>query len=144
MEKLLKIGELAGQTGVTAKTIRFYEEAGVLAPSTRAANGYRLYSRQAVAMLRFIKQARGLDLTLAQITELVAIRQRGEVPCSHVYRLLEEKAVELRRKLQDVTALRRELRRSVRTSGRTAATYAVCPHIEARAAMSQRTPSPGR
>lgn len=143
-DKLLKIGELAAHSGVTAKTIRFYEEAGVLPPPTRAANGYRLYSREAAGMLRFIKQARGLDLTLAEIKELVAIRRRGEVPCSHVYRLLEEKAVELRRKLQDVTALRRELRRSGPRSGRQAATYAVCPHIEARAAMSQRKPSQGR
>ena len=92
MESLLKIGELAAKTGVTAKTIRFYETAGVLPAPVRGASGYRLYRRDAADLLQFIKQARGLDLTLAEIKELMAIRRRGEVPCPHVYQLLEEKA----------------------------------------------------
>lgn len=133
MESLVKIGALAAQTGVTAKTIRFYETAGVLPPPVRGPNGYRLYRRDAADLLRFIKQARGLDLTLAEIKELVAIRRRGEVPCSHVYQLLKEKAEDLARKLKDVTALRRELRRSVRRAGPQGLKgSAVCPHIEAR------------
>ncbi len=133
MESLCKIGELAAQTGVTAKTIRFYETAGVLSPPVRGPNGYRLYRRDAVDLLRFIKQARGLDLTLAETKELVAIRRRGEAPCSHVYQLLNEKAEDLARKLKDVTALRRELRRSARRGGpQGLKDSAVCPHIEAR------------
>ncbi len=133
MEGVLKIGELAARTGVTAKTIRFYETAGVLPAPVRSPNGYRLYRRDAADLLRFIKQARGLDLTLAEIKELVAIRRRGEVPCPHVYHLLEEKAEDLARKLKDVTALRRELRRSARPAGPPGLKgSAVCPHIEAR------------
>jgi DNA-binding transcriptional MerR regulator len=133
VESLLKIGELAARTGVTAKTIRFYEAAGVVPPPVRSANGYRLYRRDAADLLRFIKQARGLDLTLAEIKELVAIRRRGEAPCSHVYRLLNEKAEDLERRLKDVTALRRELRRSARLAGpQRLKDSAVCPHIEAR------------
>lgn len=133
MESLLKIGELAAATGVSAKTIRFYETAGVLPAPVRGASGYRLYRRDAADLLRFIKQARGLDLTLAEIKELVAIRRRGEVPCSHVYELLNEKAADLERKLKDVTALRRELRRSARLARPQGLKgSAVCPHIEAR------------
>ncbi len=133
MDSLLKIGDLATQTGVPAKTIRFYETAGVLPAPKRSANGYRLYGRDAAELLRFIKQARGLDLTLAEIKELVAIRRRGEVPCPHVYQLLEEKAEALARKLRDVSALRRALRRSARRAGPQGLKgSAVCPHIEAR------------
>ena len=77
----LKISELASLTGVSAKAIRFYEAAGVLPPPERGANGYRLYTADAVEMLRFIKQAQGLGLTLAEIKEIVAIRQGGRPPC---------------------------------------------------------------
>jgi MerR family copper efflux transcriptional regulator len=147
VESLLKIGELAAQTGVTAKTIRFYETTGVLPAPVRSPNGYRLYRPEAADLLRFIKQARGLDLTLGEIKELVAIRRRGEVPCSHVYQLLEEKAEDLARKLKDVTALRRELRRSARQAGpQRLRESAVCPHIEARtsAGLPRRRSEPRR
>ncbi len=132
METLLRIGDLSDQTGVNAKTIRFYETAGVLPAPVRSGNGYRLYGRDVVDLLRFIKQARGLDLTLAEIKELVAIRRRGEAPCPHVYQLLKEKAEDLGRRLKAVSALRRELRRSARLARPQALkASAVCPHIEA-------------
>ncbi len=53
----LKISELARLTGVSAKAIRFYEAVGALPPPVRAANGYRLYGRDAVDVLRFIARA---------------------------------------------------------------------------------------
>ncbi|MBI4240288.1 MAG: MerR family DNA-binding transcriptional regulator, partial [Candidatus Rokubacteria bacterium] len=59
-ENRLKISELAGRAGVSAKAIRFYETAGVLPPPVRGSNGYRLYAGDALDMLRFIKQAQGL------------------------------------------------------------------------------------
>jgi len=128
----LKISELASLTGVSAKAIRFYEAAGVLPPPERGANGYRLYTADAVEMLRFIKQAQGLGLTLAEIKEIVAIRQGGRPPCSHVDRLLREKAAELDRKLSDLVMLRRRIRQSLAAWGRRSVrSAAVCPHIEA-------------
>lgn len=139
-DKLLKIGELAAQIGLAAKTIRFYEAAGVLPATSRGPNGYRLYGQEAADLLHFVRQARGLGLTLAEIKELVAIRRRGELPCPHVSRLLAVKAADLQRQLRDLQALRRELRRAARASGRRPPMAgAVCPHIEARAA---RAPGP--
>ncbi|MFQ5899051.1 MAG: heavy metal-responsive transcriptional regulator [Candidatus Methylomirabilia bacterium] len=135
----LKISELAGLAGLSAKAIRFYEAAGVIPPPARAANGYRLYPREAVGMLRFIKQAQGLGLTLAEIREIVTIRQGGRPPCGHVYQLLRDKAAELDRKLKDLTMLRGRIRQSLaaweRQSGGKAA---VCPHIELPASRSGR------
>ncbi|MFQ5828448.1 MAG: heavy metal-responsive transcriptional regulator [Candidatus Methylomirabilia bacterium] len=135
----LKIGELATRAGVGAKAIRFYERAGVLPPPARGANGYRLYARDAVDMLRFVKQAQGLGLTLAEIKEILAIRQGGRPPCRHVYQLLREKAAELDRKLMDLTALRRCIRQSLAAWERRSGTEAaVCPHIEWAATPSRR------
>jgi DNA-binding transcriptional MerR regulator len=127
----LKIGEVARRAGVTSKAIRFYERKRVLPPAKRAPNGYRVYGGDAVEMLRFVKQATSLGLTLAEIKEVIAIRQGGRPPCTHVHRLLQDKARELDRKLRDLMDMRRQIRRSLaawnRASGRRAA---VCPHIE--------------
>lgn len=109
----LKIGELARRAGVTAKAIRFYERRRVLPPAKRAANRYRFYDDDAVEMLHFVKQAIGLGLTLAEIKEIIAIRRGGRPPCTHVHRLLRDKAVELDRKLEDLLELRRRIRRSL-------------------------------
>ncbi len=140
----LRIGELASRTGVTARTIRFYEAAGVLPPPARGANGYRLYGPDAVDILRFVRQAQGLGLSLGEIREIVAIRQGGRPPCGHVYRLLQVKAAELDRKLRDLKALRQRIRQSLAAWGRRpTGRAAVCPHIEAGVAANRRKRSSG-
>ena len=137
MDAHLKIGELARQAGVTAKAIRFYETARVIPPPARGANGYRLYGRDAVDTLRFITQAAGLGLTLAEIREIIAIRQGGRPLCRHVHGLLKEKADELDRKLKDLLELRRRVRQSLAAWKRApSGKAAVCPHIEAPDAVS--------
>jgi DNA-binding transcriptional MerR regulator len=131
MDGGLKIGELARRAGVTQKALRFYERKRVLPPAQRAPNGYRLYGDDAVEMLGFIKQATGLGLTLAEIKDIIAIRQGGRPPCTHVHRLLQDKAVELDRKLEDLLDVRRRIRRSL-TAWDTSRvrTSVVCAHIE--------------
>jgi MerR family copper efflux transcriptional regulator len=109
----LKIGELARRAGVTAKAIRFYERRRILPLPRRAANGYRLYGDDAVDMLRFVKQAGSLGLTLAEIRDIIGIRQGGRPPCTHVHQLLRDKAVELDEKLQALVEVRRRIRRSL-------------------------------
>ncbi len=139
MDGGLKIGELARRAGVTAKAIRFYERKRVLPPARRAANGYRLYGDDAVEMLSFIKQATGLGITLAEVEEIVAIRQGGRPPCTHVHQLLRDKAAELDRKLKDLLDVRRRIRRSLTAWTRRPVTRAtVCPHIETPAGRGRR------
>ena len=113
MDGGLKIGELARRAGVTAKAIRFYERKRILPPAKRSANGYRLYGEDAAEMLRFIKQATGLGLTLAEIKDIFVIRQGGRPPCTHVHQLLRDKADELDRKLKDLVDVRERIRRSL-------------------------------
>lgn len=137
----LTIGQLARQVGVTAKAIRFYEVKRVLPRPTRGANGYRLYGQDARETLTFVKQATGLGLTLAEVREIIAIRQGGAPPCAHVRRVLQDKARVLDRKLQDLIDMRRKIRRSLGAWSRgRSGRAAVCPHIEGhRAAVVART-----
>ncbi len=130
---VLKIGQLARQAGVTTKAIRFYEAKRVLPRPARGANGYRLYSQQALETLTFVRKATGLGLTLAEIREIIAIRQGGEPPCVHVRRLLQDKARDLERKLRDLIDMRQQIRRSLAAWSRASrGRAAVCPHIEGR------------
>ena len=127
----LKIGELARRAGVTAKAIRFYERKRILPPAARGANRYRLYGEDTVEMLSFIKQATGLGLTLAEIKDIIAIRQGGRPPCGHVHSLLREKATELDRKLKDLLEVRRRIRQSLTAWERSRPQGGiVCAHIE--------------
>lgn len=128
----LRIGEVAARAGLNPKTLRYYEALGLLPTPSREPNGYRRYSQETLDLLTFIRLAQGLGFTLEEIREVLAIRRRGEVPCSHVRSLLRQKAAELDRKLADLVALRRRIRRSLARWGRRPRLkVAVCPHIEA-------------
>jgi len=109
----LRIGEVAQATGVSAKTIRYYEDVGVLPPAQRAENGYRLYSAEDVQRLRFIRNARRLDFSLDDLREVVALRDRGEAPCNYVAHLLQQKATEIEEQIQQLQALQQDLQQLV-------------------------------
>jgi DNA-binding transcriptional MerR regulator len=139
MDGGLKIGELARSAGVTAKAIRFYERKRILPPARRATNRYRLYDQDAIDMLRFIKQASSLGLTLAEIKDIIMIRQGGRPPRTHVHRLLRDKAAELDRKLKDLLDVRRRIDHSLRAWNRQPPTRGtVCPHIDTPAGRGRR------
>lgn len=145
MHESLKIGEVARRAGVTAKAIRFYERSGVLPPAARGGNGYRLYGNEAVETLAFVKRAGGLGLTLAEIKDIITIRQGGRPPCAHVHRLLTEKALELDRKLRDLLEVRRRVRQSLAAWKRAPLKRAaVCPHIEGQARPGRALRGKGR
>ncbi len=103
------IGELARAVGVDAKTVRFYEESGVLPPPSRLPNGYRVYGEKDLSRLRFVRGARSLDIALEDIKEVLAFRDRGEAPCRHVVELLHKKIEEVERRIVELKRLRGEL-----------------------------------
>ena len=105
------IGELATRAGVSAKTLRFYEEAGVLSAPDRTTGGYRDYGADAVDRLAFIHAAQAAGLTLAEIRTVITIRDGGSAPCSHVIELLDAKAGAVTRQLVELRRLKRELER---------------------------------
>jgi DNA-binding transcriptional MerR regulator len=107
--KNLQIGQLAQAAGTSAKTIRFYEEAGLLPPAYRAENGYRVYGEEDAQRLRFIRQARRLDFTLDDLKEVLALRDRGEAPCRYVMQLLQKKSTEIEERIRQLQELQQEL-----------------------------------
>jgi MerR family Zn(II)-responsive transcriptional regulator of zntA len=102
----VRIGELATASGTTAKTLRFYEDAGLLPAPERTAGGYRDYSPETLARLDFIRRSRTAGLTLAQIREVLDIRDAGAAPCQHVHDLLDTRLADLDRQITDLRALR--------------------------------------
>ena len=107
----MRIGELATKAGLTAKTIRFYETAGVLSEPERQPSGYRDYDDSALARLRFVKAAQAAGLTLAEIRQVIAVRDLSGPPCRHVTDLLDTHAADLDRRIAELTALREEVQR---------------------------------
>ncbi len=104
------IHELAHQTGVPAKTIRYYEEIGLLPPPARHANNYRLYDEAAVERLRFIASARSLDFALEDIAKILATRDAGVAPCEHVLQTLQAHLTDIDRRIADMLVLRDTLK----------------------------------
>ncbi|MCL4301006.1 MAG: heavy metal-responsive transcriptional regulator [Anaerolineae bacterium] len=109
----LRIGNLAQASGVSTKTIRFYEEIGLLPPAQRAENGYRLYGGEDVRRLRFIRNARSLGFTLDDLKEVLALRDQGEAPCRYVAHLLEAKAAEIEERIRQLQELQQDLQQLV-------------------------------
>ncbi len=103
------IGEVGAITGVDSQTIRFYERQGLLPAPTRAPNGYRTYDDAVVGRLKFVRAAQSAGLTLAEIAEVLGLRDAGEAPCAHVSLLLEEKLADVRARQRELAALAAEL-----------------------------------
>lgn len=102
----MRIGETAAAAGMTVKTLRFYEDRGLLPVADRAPNGYRDYAPEMIGRLEFIRRGRTAGLTLAQIGEILSVRDIGEAPCIHVRDLLAEKLDDLDVRIEELTALR--------------------------------------
>lgn len=107
----LTVSRLAELVGTSPDTLRYYERIGLLPEPPRNASGYRLYGPDAVTRMRFIKGAQHLGLSLEEIGELVAIRERGLCPCGHTRRLLEDKLVQVEAEMTALSDLRGEIRR---------------------------------
>jgi len=107
----VRIGELAAVAGLTPKTLRFYERAGILPEPARQPSGYRDYDDAARARLRFVKAAQAAELTLAEIRQVIAARDRSGPPCHHVADLLDAHAGDLDHRIAELSALREDVRR---------------------------------
>ena len=113
----MRIGDLASRSGVTAKTIRYYEDIGLVEPPARTPSGYRDYEPAALERLAFIRAAQAIGLTLGEIRSIIALRDDGKTPCGHVLELLRQRADELDRRIAELRTLRGELRRLVDRAG---------------------------
>ncbi len=105
----MRIGDLASRAGLTVKTLRFYEQAGVLPAAARLPSGYRDYDQTALARLRFVKAAQAAGLTLTEIRQVIAVRDNDGPPCQHVTGLLDAHATDLDRRIAELTLLRQDI-----------------------------------
>jgi DNA-binding transcriptional MerR regulator len=108
-EKTMRIGEVARVSGLPIKTIRYYDELGLLKISGRTEGGYRLFDPDVLGRLRFIKRAQSLGLSLMEIKEFLAVYDQGNLPCDHIREKLEDKLLEIEQQIQQLQILKQEL-----------------------------------
>ncbi|WP_299166225.1 heavy metal-responsive transcriptional regulator [uncultured Arthrobacter sp.] len=102
----MRIGEAATAANITTKTIRFYEQAGLLPPPGRTTNGYRSYNEISVNRLQFIRRAQTAGLALAQIRDILRMRDENHTPCAHVAEMLTRQLSALDQRIGELQALR--------------------------------------
>lgn len=110
-ENNLSIGELAKQLSINPKTIRYYEDIELLPRPNRGSNNYRVYSRDTLNRLHFIKKSKSLGFTLKEIKRVLSICDRGNDPCEHIGELLKLRIVDLEMKLKELKELRIKLKK---------------------------------
>lgn len=106
----MRIGELAALSGLSTKTIRFYEQDGLVPAPPRTTGGYRDYPPDTAMRLAFIRDAQSAGLTLAEIRGVLTLRDSGEAPCTHVTGLVQQHLVDIEHRLAELRKTRAALR----------------------------------
>lgn len=109
MSELRQIGEVANELNINPKTIRYYEEIGLIPSPQRTEIGYRVYSQSDIDRLAFILRARELDFSLDDISEILALREDGVAPCLYVTELVDKQIAAIDDKMATLNQLRHEL-----------------------------------
>ena len=105
----MNIGEAAARSGVPAKTIRYYEDVGLIRPAPRAGNGYRAYSQRDVHVLSFVQRARSLGFSVQDCRQLLALYQNPARASAEVKALTERRIAEIDRKIKELAGMRATL-----------------------------------
>lgn len=105
MPRMLKIGQLANKSGITARNLRFYADAGVFGELPRSPKGYRLFPPEAVHWVGILRAAQAAGFTLDEIQELLRALRQDSTPCEHVREALGGKLQALETKLTEIKLL---------------------------------------
>jgi DNA-binding transcriptional MerR regulator len=103
------ISAQAAAVGLSADTLRYYERLGLLPAPPRTSAGYRLYGDETAERLNFICGAKRMGLRLADIKELLDVRDRGQCPCGHTKDLVDRRLAEVEAEIQQLSAVHRQL-----------------------------------
>jgi DNA-binding transcriptional MerR regulator len=106
----MKIGELARRSGLPVKTLRYYEDLGLLPAIGRSSGGYRLFGDASLGRLAFIRRLKTLGLNLEEIRECLGSHDAGLLPCERIQHQLKRQIERVDDRLRDLQLLRRELR----------------------------------
>ena len=107
------IGQAAQRAQVSAKMVRHYESIGLLPEVHRSQAGYRQYTEKEVHTLRFIKRARDLGFSMAEISELLKLWQNKRRTSAHVKRIAALHVIDLDQRITELTAMKRTLQKLV-------------------------------
>jgi MerR family transcriptional regulator, copper efflux regulator len=109
-ENLLKIGEVATSSYLPIKTVRYYEEIGLLTPTVhRSESNYRLFKPTVLGRLAFIRRSQSLGLSLREIQDILAVHDQGQLPCAEVKQNLHQKVQQITEQIESLQLLRSEL-----------------------------------
>ena len=137
--RLLKIGQLAARSGLTARNLRFYADAGVFGELPRSPKGYRLFPPEAIQWVRILKASQAAGFTLDEVKELLRALRQDSAPCAHVREALGGKLSALEAKLAEIQLLVQILRTTLGTpDGQTSALG--CNLMETLLAEAERLP----
>ncbi len=125
----LRIGELSRRTGCQVDTIRYYERAGLLPAPARTPSRYRVYTLDHLKRLAFVRRARDLGFTLAEVRTLLTLADRRRRSCAEARAIGLRHLHDVRRKIADLTAMERVLRGMVARCAD--GTLPDCPLIDA-------------
>jgi MerR family mercuric resistance operon transcriptional regulator len=106
----LTIGKVAREAGIGVETVRFYERQGLLEVPARRQSGYRQYTPDAIARLRFIRQAQRLGFTLREIKELLALRLDPQATRAHVREQAAAKIADIDRRISELKRMKKALK----------------------------------
>jgi len=110
---VLTIGKLARAGDISADALRYYEREGLLTPASKTDSGYRLYGEDAVRRVRFIQHAQACGFTLAEIRELLHLRQSDSACCNDVRQRAVEKKLQLAARIRAMQAMSAALDRLI-------------------------------
>ena len=105
----MNIGAAAEITGVTAKTIRYYEEIGLILPARRSENGYRNYADEDIQILRFIQRARRLGFSVRDVESLLTLWQDKDRASADVKKLAIKHIDEVEKRIEEMQSIRETL-----------------------------------
>ena len=105
----MNISQAARQSGLSAKTIRYYEEIGLISPASRSDNGYRQYNVSAVEELSFLARARDVGFDLQECRQLLALHRNEHRQSRHARELVLEKSAQLKARIKQLRAMQATL-----------------------------------
>jgi len=137
-----RAGEVAKELGIGVQTLHFYEREGLIPPPARSETGYRLYSRDLVDRIVFIRKAQALGLPLQEIKDVLTLVEHGACPCGRVRQGLEQKIAEIDQRLAELREFRKELSALIERNSEQAAPVdanVICSIVEGAHRVSARS-----
>lgn len=116
MQQGMTIGQVSKRTGLTADTLRYYEKIGLLQNVQRSGRGIRLYTERDIGSLEFVKRAQKMNFSLAEIAELLTLRNNPAEADAGVRKLAHDKLAAIELQLDAINHLRQELNSMVQTA----------------------------